>query len=117
MAYRKENLRLRFFDLSADELGKVRASLPGAEVRPPKSAAGGNILVFELREDLDLGALQAVLDSMSLRSEQFQVVASVVTTSDNGGVDLPSYVLDFASSTRCGIGFSFVSVGPDEGDE
>ncbi len=58
--------------------------------------------------------LYAALETLQLGPDQFEVIASVVTTSDNGGIDVPEYVLDLIRRTRCGVGFSFVSTGPDE---
>jgi hypothetical protein len=45
-----------------------------------------------------------------------EVLASVVTTSETGGIDVPDWLLAIIRQTKCGLGFSFVSVGPDDDD-
>jgi hypothetical protein len=107
VSYRKERFRLRFRGLSDQMHKDIRCVLPEAE-------ALGSILGLELHHEMDLERLCAVLETLQLGPEQFEVIASVVTTSDNGGVDLPGYVLQLIRRTRCGVGFSFVNTGPDE---
>jgi hypothetical protein len=115
LAYRKERYRLRFLGLSEPMEEQVRQALQGAEFRPPKSSMPRvtNVLLFNLWEEMDLTALYSVVDTLQLGPAQFEVIASVVTTSDNGGVDLPEYILRLIRRTQCSVGFSFVSTGPD----
>lgn len=112
MSYRKERFRLRFRDLSEEATESIKAALPGIETKER-----GNILLFEIHQAVEMNQLCSTLDSLQLGPEQFEVLASVVTTSDNGGIELPQYVLNLIRRTCCGVGFSFVDVGPDEQDE
>jgi hypothetical protein len=116
VAYRKERYRLRLFGLSADMQAEIRAALPGPEVKSRRSGQETNILLFDLHEAMDLSALLRTVDTLQLEPEHFAVSASVVTTSDNGGIDLPAYVLDLIHRARCSVGFSFVDIGPDDED-
>ena len=109
MSYRKERFRLRFRGLSEQIQKDIRCALPEAE-----AIQRGEILGLELQHDTGLERLCPVLDALQLGPEQFEVVASVVTTSDNGGVDLPGYILQLVRRTRCGVGFSFVNTGPSD---
>lgn len=113
MSYRKERFRLRFRGLSEQVLQDIRCALPEAD-----AIQRGSILGLEIQKDMNLARLYAVLETLQLEPEQFEVIASVVTTSDNGGIDLPGYVMDLIRRTRCGVGFSFVYTGPpDEPEE
>jgi hypothetical protein len=118
MAYRKERFRLRFFGLSRETENEIRSALPGADFISRKSSLPPetDILGVELQEAMDLSALYSALDRLSLGTKQFEVIASVVTTSDNGGIDVPDYILKLIRRTQCGLGFSFVDVGPDDQD-
>lgn len=109
MSYRKERFRLRFHGLSEGANRDIRIALPEAEAKER-----GGILLLELNERMDLSRLYLTLEGLSLRPEQCEVIASVVTTSDNGGIDVPGYILGLIRRTHCGVGFSFVNTGPDE---
>jgi hypothetical protein len=109
VSYRKERFRLRFRGLSDQMHKDIRCALPEAE-----AVQRNSILGLELHHDMDLEHLYAVLETLQLEPEQFEVIASVVTTSDNGGIDLPGYILQLIRRTRCGVGFSFVNTGPDD---
>jgi hypothetical protein len=109
MSYRKERFRLRFRGLSEGVNRDIRIALPEAEAKER-----GGILLLELNERMDFSRLYATLEGLELGPEQCEVIASVVTTSDNGGIDVPGYILDLIRGTHCGVGFSFVNIGPDE---
>ncbi|HLN00221.1 MAG TPA: hypothetical protein VK335_13105 [Bryobacteraceae bacterium] len=109
MSYRKERFRLRFRGLSEEERGGIRSALPEAETKQR-----GNILMLEMGQEMDLERLYTALETLQLGPKQFEVIASVVTSSENGGIELPGYVLDLIRRTRCGVGFSFVNTGPGE---
>ena len=109
MSYRKERFRLRFRGLSEGVNRDIRIALPEAEAKER-----GGILLLELNERMDFSRLYAKLEGLDLGPEQCEVIASVVTTSDNGGIDVPGYILDLIRGTHCGFGFSFVNTGPDE---
>ena len=113
---RSERFRLRFLGLSEDAEQKIRESFPGPECRVPKSSLPSvtNALLFDSREGLDLSVLYKTLDNVPLGPTDYEVTASVVTSSDNGGIDLPEYVLQRIRRTRRGVGFSFVSVEPSD---
>jgi hypothetical protein len=76
----------------------------------------GDILLFEIDEALATAQLFLTLDVLQLGPTQVEVLASLVTSSDNGGIELPEYVLKLIRRTQCGVGFSFVDVGPDAPD-
>jgi hypothetical protein len=109
MSYRKERFRLRFRGLAKEIKNEILAVMGGTEVMQR-----GDVLVFEVDGATDLTQLYAALDKLQLGPEEFEVIASVVTASDNGGIDLPEYILQMVRRTRCGIGFSFVNIGTDE---
>jgi hypothetical protein len=109
MSYRKERFWLRFRGLSEQVHKDIRGALPWAE-----AIQRGDILGLELHHEMDLERLYATLETLQLGPEQFELIASVVTTSDNGGIDLPEYILQLIRRTRCAVGFSFVNTGPDE---
>src|SRR5579872_3014895 len=112
MAYRKERFRLRFEGLSDEAQNDIKAAVPGGE-----AFRRGNVLLIEIDQAVETTRLYATLDTLRLGPEQFQITASIVTTSDNGGIDVPQYVLSLIRRTHCGVGFSFVDVGPDEEDD
>ena len=113
MSYRRERYRLRFRGLTDQVRNDIKGDLPGLEARQR-----GDILLFEIHQSVDMTQFYSRLDSLQLGPEQFDVVASIVTASDNGGIDLPEYILRLIRRTHCGIGFSFVSTGPDvSGDD
>src|SRR5260370_39135255 len=91
VAYRKERYRLRFFGLSTEMEGSIRTALPGAEFKPPRSSLPSvtNILLFDLHEGIDLSSLYATLDTQQLEPVRVEVIASLVTTSDNAVICLP----------------------------
>ncbi len=109
MSYRKERFRLRFRGLAEGVNRDIRIALPEAEAKER-----GGILLLELNERMDFSRLYATLEGLKLGPEQCEVIASVVTTSDNGGIDTPGYILELIRRTPCGVGFSFVSTGPEE---
>jgi hypothetical protein len=112
MSYRKERFRLRFRGLSEEMQKDILAALPGIEAKQR-----GSVLVFEMQEAIELAPLYTTLDALRIGTEQFEVIASLVTASDNGGIDLPKYILQFIRRTQCGCGFSFVSVGLDDDED
>ncbi len=112
MSYRKERFRLRFRGLPEQAQNAIKAALSGVTAKER-----GDILLFEINESVEMSRLYEELESLRPGPEQFEVLASVVTTSDNGGIDLPEYVLNIIRATRCGVGFSFVNVGPDDQDD
>jgi hypothetical protein len=113
MSYRKERFRLRFHGLSEQVLKDIRRALPEAE-----AVQRGGIFGLEIHEDMNLERLYAALETLQLETEQFEVIASIVTTSNNGGIDLPGYIMELIRRTRCGVGFSFVNTGPpDEAED
>lgn len=117
--YRKERFRLRFFGMAPDVADRLRAALPGSESPPalPGRRRREEVLLFDLQVGIDFSRLFRVLDTLSLGPRDYEVLASVVTASDNGGIELPDYILDLIRCTRCGVGFSFVNIGPDDDDE
>jgi hypothetical protein len=118
VAYRKERFRLRFFGLPVEIEDAIRSALPGVGFKCRFSQPrASNVLLFDLKEAMDLSALYATLDSLQLEPKQLEVLASVVTESDNGGIDLPRYILQLIRRTHCSVAFMFVNVGPDEIDE
>jgi hypothetical protein len=119
VAYRKERFRLRFLGVSAEVASAIHAALPEANIRTQfRVPTASNVLLFELNEGIDLDALYALLDTLHLGPKQFEIWASVVTESDNGGIEVPGYVLELIRRTNCGVGLSFVSLGPEnDGDE
>ena len=112
MSYRKERFRIRFRGLSEEKQTDIRAALPGIELKHR-----GRVLLFEMHEGLELAQLYEILDTLRLGTEQLDVIASLVTASDNGGIELPEFVLSFIRRTGCGCGFSFVSVGLSDQDD
>jgi len=112
MPYRKERFRLRFRGLSEQAVIDIRCALPDVE-----AIQRGSILGLEIHQDTNLECLYTVLEILQLEPERFEIIASVVTTSDNGGIDLPGYILELIRRTRCGVGFSFVNTGPPDDTE
>jgi hypothetical protein len=112
MSYREEEFWLRFRGLSEEAQKDINAALPGTGAKQR-----GDIFLFEIHQAVEMIHLYATLDALHFGPEQFEVLASVVTTSDNGGIELPEYVLTLIRRTHCGVGFSFVDVGPDDQDE
>ena len=105
---------MRFFNLPPGLADEVRGALPGAELRRRLD----HVLVFNLpRSGADLDRFRSIMNRLQLDPGQFEVIASVVTAGDNGGIELPPFVLDLIRSTRCGASFSFVTVGNDEPGE
>ncbi len=113
MSYRKETFSLRFFNLSVEMEADMRSALPGAEVKPRRAR---HVLLFDLAEGMDLTRLIVAADALRLGPDQFEVIASLVTTSDNGGIELPPHILNLIRRTACSVSFSFVDVGPDDED-
>jgi hypothetical protein len=83
--------------------------LPGAEMR-----RRGDVTLLEIRDAVDVARLCSIPDIPLLGPPEIEVLASVVTESDNGGIDLPPHVLELVRRTHCGLGLSFSSVGPED---
>ncbi len=114
--YRKEGFRVRFLGLSAEIEEKIRSVMPVAERKKHKTSLVPvtNTLIFDLDHGTDLTRLCSLLDSLNLRPDQYDVWGTLVTSSDNDGIDVPDYVLRFIRRTNCKVGFSFVNIGPDD---
>jgi len=76
-----------------------------------------DVLLLEIDQSVEMAALYRVISALQLGPDNFEILASIVTSSDNGGIELPGFALDVIRKTRCGVGFSFVDVGPDEEPE
>ncbi len=111
--YRKERFSFRFINLSEQAATAIRQALPNVRFKAPKSSlpqsGPGLVLSFDLGETLDLSPLYAMLEKLTLSPGTYGVWISLRTSSDHGGVAVPTYILDLVRATRCGLDFSFVS--------
>jgi hypothetical protein len=67
------------------------------------------VVSLEITNGLIPEPLYALLADEAFDGVQYSVWASVVTSSDHGGVSLPSHILDFIRLTQSGVDFSFVA--------
>ena len=113
---RQEKFWLRFIDVSDAAEQAIRAALPSSAYKPPRSAKpiATRILVFQLNEAMNFDDLCQTMDTLRLQPEHCEVSASLITESENGGIDLPDYVLRLIKRIPCRVGFSFISVGRDD---
>lgn len=103
--FREEEYSFRFTKLTPDVAGRLRERLSGLglESRRP------DVIALPLREGADYRPLIEFIASETLEPGTYSVWASIVTSSDHGGISLPTYVLNITRETRAGVDFSFVA--------
>ena len=103
--FREEEFSFRFTRLTPNVARRLRERLSGfgLESRRP------DVISLPLREGTDYRPLLDFIASEALEASTYSVWASLVTSSDHGGICLPPYVLDIARDTRAGVDFSFVA--------
>jgi hypothetical protein len=105
VAFREEEISFRFIKLSPDLTGRLRECLSGLEMESRRP----DVISLPLRTDLDYRPLIQFVASEELDPSTYSVWASLVTSSDHGGIRLPAHVLDIVRETRAGVDFSFVA--------
>ena len=103
--FREVEFSFRFVKLAPDIAGRLRQQLSryGLQSRRP------DVVALPLLDKTDYGPLIAFLDSENLGPGTYSVWASIVTSSDHGGVSLPAYVLEIVRKTGAGVDLSFVA--------
>lgn len=104
-AFREEEFSFRFTGLTPNTARHLRERLTGLEMesRIPE------VVSLPLRAGTDYGPLLEFLASEHLDPATYSIWASVVTSSDHGGISLPTHVLEIVRETLAGVDFSFVA--------
>lgn len=107
-AFQEATFGFRFMSLSEGELGRLRELLPGVTFTA-RSRSAGLVVSFDLTEGFDLDSLCAFIAESGAQPKTYSVWISVVASSDQGGVALPSHILAVVRRTSGGVDFSFAS--------
>ena len=113
MGYRKESYKLRFFDLNAKELGIIQAAL---EDTPPLAQRASHVAVFDVTHFSHFAGVCRAVEQLCLKRGQVELIASLSTSSNNGGIEVPSPFLDLIRNSICAVSFSFLNLGEDDED-
>ena len=98
----------RFLSLSEYELSRLRNLLPNVHFTSrPRGAAF--VVTFDLNEDFELDPLLEFISESRIDQSMFSIWISLISSSDQGGVALPSHVLAVIRRTSGGVDFSFAS--------
>jgi hypothetical protein len=103
--FREEEFSLRFIKLSPGIAGRLRERLSGFEMESRRP----DVISLPLRAGTDYRPLLDFIASETLDPTTYSVWASIVTSSDHGGISLPPHVLMVVRETRAGVDFSFVA--------
>lgn len=104
-AFREEEFSLRFIRLTPDIAGRLRQRLSGLELESRRP----DVISVPLRAGTDYRPLLEFIASGPLDPTTYSVWASIVTSSDHGGISLPSFVLEIVRESGAGVDFSFVA--------
>ena len=103
--FREEEFSFRLIKLTPETAGRLRLRLSGLEIESRRP----DVISIPLREDTDYRSLLEFIDAERLDPATYSVWASIVTSSDHGGISCPPYVVNIIRETGAGVDFSFVA--------
>lgn len=111
--FRAEEFSFRFTKLTPASAERLRNSLAGFQIESRRP----DVVALVIDATTDIRPICAFVESEALEAGTYSIWASVVTSTDHGGVSLPAFVLDLARRTGAGIDFSFVACLDEADDE